>query len=120
MPLINLVDGFDIDEKNVALRPALPKSELSLSKFSSALFSYPKAFMIFWFFIISSENPDSSPRITDCFVNALCESFVITAAQISDSGVSMITMSAIRKSITSMKISVPIIVIIPVKNCVNP
>ena len=87
---------------------------------ASARFSYENALTIFWFPIISSASPFNSPRCVDCSVKEFFDNLVIFAAVKRDSGVRITTSSAIFIFIVSIKTSVPRIVIIPLKSCVNP
>ena len=69
---------------------------------------------------LSSMMAVSVPRFSDCFLNMLYVRFAINEDTTSDSGVTTTTAAAISGCLTSMKISVPRIVITPVNSCVKP
>ena len=109
-----------MEEKKIAFNEILRSSSLFSEKICSASSSYENALTIFSLPTISSMIVVCCPRVSDCLRNRLEVFFAIKAATNKDNGVSTITTSATHLWIASIKKSVPTIVSIPVKNCVNP
>ena len=112
--------GLVMLEKKIARREYFCSLSLISSNFSSASSSWENACTTFWLPTISSINAVCSPLVSDCSLNMENVFFAMKLATNRETGVMTTTATVIRTLIVSMKISVPKMVTIPVKNWVNP